>query len=311
MTLKLENSTVYFREQFVPFDQANLSVASAPMLYGLSVYTVFPVVWNDTDQRLYAFRLEDHFARLQNSAKIMNFHNFLENWTFKKFEQTMQELLKRNKVQEDALVRITLFVDEIMSGTRMSGLKHGLAAFVYPTPRLLPPSGASLCVSSWMRTPDNAIPSRAKINGSYANASLMKNEALEKGYDDAISLDSHGHVAESTVANFFMVRSDTLITPSGSTDLLEGITRSTIFALAKKLDIACEQRSIDRSELYLADEAFLSGSSVRIAPVISIDNRQLGKGKPGAITMQLVKLYDQVSRGSVSDFADWRTAVAT
>jgi branched-chain amino acid aminotransferase len=308
---ELKDSLAYFRGHVVPFTEANLSIASAPVLYGLSVYTVFPVFWNETSKQLYAFRLRDHFNRLQESAKIMDFHEFIEKWDYESFEIAMLTLLTKNRIQEDALVRVSVYVDELMSGTKMHGLRHELSAFVYPQPTMLPIAGARACVSSWMRTPDNAIPSRAKINGSYVNAALMKQEALVNGYDEAIALDSHGHVAEASVANIFIYRNGKLSTPSNATDLLEGITRDTIFALAKEADIACGQRNIDRSELYLADEVFLSGSSVRIAPIVSIDGRLVGDGKPGSLTQKLLKRYDQVARGTdMSAFNDWRTAVA-
>jgi branched-chain amino acid aminotransferase len=307
--LELQNSQVYLRDRIAPFAESNFSIASAPMLYGLSIYTVFPVCWNAKQNKLYAFRLADHFERLQNSARIMDFHDFLENWTYDKFADAMSELLTKNAVQKDALVRVTVLVDEIMTGTRMHGLKHSLVAFVYPFTPSLPTKGAKLCVSSWRRTPDNAIPSRAKINGSYANSSLMKNEALQNGFDDAISLDEHGHVAESTVANIFIVRGGEVITPSGSTDLLEGITRDTVCRLAAKLNITCTSRSIDRSELYLADEIFLSGSSVRIAPVLSVDHRPVGTGRSGSITAKLMQIYDEATHGATPDFIQWRQSV--
>ena len=280
--------TAYFRDGFVPFEQANISIASAPVLYGLSVYTVFPVFWNDKDQKLYMFRLEDHFKRLQNSAKILALDGFLEDWDYKKFQRIMQELILKNNPKQDSLVRVSVFVDDTLKGARMHGLKHGLSAFIYPSESLLPKTGAKLCVSNWRRTPDNAIPSRAKINGSYVNAALMRHEAFLNGFDDAISLDEQGHVAESTVANIFLVKDGRLVTPSTSTDLLEGITRDTVFGLSEHFGIACEQRTIDRSEIYLADEIFLCGSSMQIAPVTSIDHRRIGSGEQGPITKQLL-----------------------
>ena len=301
--------TAYFRDRLVPFTEANLSIASAPMLYGLSIYTVFPVFWNAKKAELQMFRLPDHFKRLQNSAKILALDNFLQEWDYEKFLNVMHELLLKNKVQEDSLVRVSVFVDGVLSGTRMHGLDHNLAAFVYAAAPLLPPTGAKLCVSNWRRTPDNAIPSRAKVNGSYVNAALMKNEALLSGFDDAIALDEQGHVAESTVANIFLVRDGKLITPSGSTDLLEGITRDTIFRLADELGIQHEQRTIDRSELYLADEIFLSGSSMQITPVISVDHRSIGAAKAGALTEQLLKYYQECGRGLNQLFLPWCTPV--
>jgi branched-chain amino acid aminotransferase len=304
---QLQNSDVYFRNKFIPFNEANLSIASAPMLYGLSTYTVFPVFWNEQQQKRYLFRLEDHFKRLQNSAKILAFDDFLEKWDYEKFVSIVKQLVINNDVQQDALVRVTIFVDAILSGTRMQGLAHEMAAFVYPVTSLLPSDGAKLCVSSWRRTPDNAIPARAKINGSYVNASLMKNEALVNGFDDAIALDELGHVAESTVSNIFIVRGGNIITPSGSTDLLEGITRDTVFHLADDMGIHHEQRSIDRSELYLADEVFLSGSSMRLSPVSSIDNRTIGDGTIGPVTKQLLECYESTARKQTSSHDSWLT----
>ncbi|MGH7194344.1 MAG: aminotransferase class IV, partial [Candidatus Saccharimonadales bacterium] len=218
----ISDSEVYFRDGFVPFDKAVLSIASAPVLYGLSIYTVFPAFWNDAQKELYIFRLADHFKRLQNSAEIMSFADFHKHWSMEKFEATIKELIRRNDVRRDSMVRVSVFVDDILKGTRMHGLRNSLSAIVYPAEELLPKNGARLGVSSWRRTPDNAIPSRAKVNGSYVNASLMKHEAVQKGFDDAIALDEQGHVAESTIANVFLVRHGQLITPGVATDLMEG-----------------------------------------------------------------------------------------
>ncbi len=302
-------STVYLRNDFLPYEQATLSIASAPVLYGLSVYSVMPVFWEAKSRQLYMFRLFDHFIRLQNSAKIMAFDDFIKDWNYDKFLATIEGLLKKNHVQQDSLVRICVFVDDTLKGTRMHGLRHSLSAFVYARPPTQPKNGSRLCVSSWRRTPDNAIPSRAKINGSYVNAALMKHEAVLNGFDDAIALNEQGHVTESTVANVFLIRGKRLMTASDSSDLLEGITRDSIFRLAESLDITHEKRSIDRSELYLADEMFLCGSSAQITPIIEIDHRPIGLGKPGPITKQLQAAYDSVGRQRIKVFANWTTAV--
>ncbi|HSX24318.1 MAG TPA: branched-chain amino acid transaminase [Candidatus Saccharimonadales bacterium] len=307
--MKLQTSHAYLRDKLVPFAEANLSIASAPVLYGLSVYTVFSANWDEATQKLLIFRLQDHYLRLINSAKIMDFHDFADTWTYKKFEKVMTDLLKTNKVDEDVLVRVTVFVDAIASGTRMHGLKNSLSAYVYPLGEVLPLKGIHACVSSWQRTADNAIPSRAKVNGSYINASLMKNEALLNGYDEAIAIDEHGHVSEGTIANLFIVKNGVLITPDTATDMLEGITRDSVLKLAAHLNMECEQRTIDRSELYTADEAFMCGSSARITPVLSVDKRLVGSGKIGPITQKLTTAYEQAQRGNKSAFAEWRLAV--
>ena len=307
---ELQQSTAYFRDNFVPFQEANISIASAPVLYGLATYTVFPVFWNEEHQKAYIFRLQDHFKRLNDSCRILAFEDFAMNWDYEQFEQMIQELLQKNNVREDSLVRVSVFVDDILQGTRMHKLKHSLSAFVYPAEPLLPKDGANLCVSSWRRTPDNAIPSRAKINGSYVNGSLMKHEAVLNGFDDAIALDEHGHVSESTVANIFLVRNNQLLTPSVATDLMEGITRNTILKLAGHFNIAHKQCSIDRSELYIADEIFLCGSSMNITPVLSVDHRKIGTGSAGKITQQFMSAYDDCGRGRLEPFSHWLTPVA-
>lgn len=307
----LSQSIAYFRDDFIPLSDANLSITSAPVLYGLSVYTVIPVFYNDEKHSLAVFRLKDHFQRLQNSAKITAFDDFLQAWDYPKFETTILQLLQRNNTQTDSLIRVSVFVDDSLKGTRMRGLKHSVSAFVYPLTPMLPESGAHLMVSSWRRNSDNALPARAKINGSYVNAALMKHEAEMNGFDDAIALDEDGHVTESTVANLFLVRNGHLLTPGNAADLLEGITRDTVCRFADHLHIDCQQQTIDRSELYLVEEAFLCGSSMNIVPVIAIDHRQVGDGSPGPLTKKMQSLYHEVTHQWSESFADWLTPVAS
>jgi branched-chain amino acid aminotransferase len=305
----LKTSEAFFRDGFVPFVEANVSIASSPVLYGLSIYTVFSANWNEQQQKLYIFRLEEHYVRLVNSAKIMDLDSFARQWPYEKFQDTMLELLRRNSIKEDALVRVTVFVDELIAGTKIHGLKNSMSAYVYPMGEILPLTGAHVCVSSWTRNPDNSIPSRAKVNGSYVNASLMKNEALLNGYDDAIALDEHGHVAEGTVANLFIIRGGVLTTPGSATDILEGITRSSILQIAKDQGLPVQERDIDRSELYIADEAFLCGSSARVTPILSIDKRPVGNGKIGELTAKVAEAYKTAQKGGAEDYSQWRLPV--
>lgn len=304
-----QQASVFFRDKMVPFNQANVSIASSPVLYGLSIYTVFAASWDDQTQSLYIFRLKDHYKRLVNSANIMDFNNFAKDWTYQRFETTMLDLLKQNNVQEDVLVRATVFVDELIAGTKIHDLTHSFSAYIYPMGQILPKDGIHVCVSSWQRNSDNAIPSRAKVNGSYVNASLMKNEALLNGYDDAIAVDEHGHVAEGTVANLFMVRDGVLITPDPATDILEGITRDTVMKLAQAADIPVRERSIDRSELYLADEIFMCGSSARVTPVLSIDKRPVNNQAVGPITQTIAQNFVAAQTKASPANNDWLTKV--
>lgn len=302
--------TVFFRESFVPFGDANLSIASSPVLYGLSVYTVFSVNWNEAQKKSYAFRLRENYDRLVNSARIMDFHAFAPAWPYERFEKTMLELVRKNNVREDVLVRATIFVDALIAGTKMHGLPHSFSAYVYPIGIILPRAGVHMCVSSWTKNTDNVIPPRAKVNGSYPNSSLMKNEAILNGYDDAIALDGQGHVTEATVANIFIVRGGTLVTPSVSDDILEGITRNSAIAIAREAGIPVEERTIDRTELYIADEAFISGTSARITPILSVDKRPVGNGVAGPLTMKLAEAYENIQRGISPDaHASWRTEI--
>lgn len=308
--LDIKTSTAYLRGDFLPFSEANLSIASSPILYGLSVYTVFNVVRNEEKEKLYLFRLREHYDRLVASAKIMDFHTFVEDYSYEKFKDIMLQLVRKNNIQEDSLVRVTVFIDELIAGTKIHGLKNSLSAYIYPMGEILNRNGVNVCVSSWYRTPDNSMPSRAKINGSYINASLMKNEALLNGFDDAISLDQNGHVCEGTVANLFLVKDGTLVTPDNHSDILEGITRSTVIEMARKLGLKVQQRTVDKSELYIADEIFFSGSSANITPILSVDKRTVGTGSIGPITKQLSKAYDDIRRGNNKAFTPWLTEVS-
>lgn len=304
-----KTSVAYLRNDFLPLESASLSITSSPILYGLSIYTVLGAHWNHKEEKLYAFRVRDHYSRLVNSAKIMDFHNFVVHWPYERFEAMVLDLLKRNEIRQDVLIRITVFVDEELAGTKIHGLKNSLSAFLYPLGGLYRDGGIDVCVSSWQRNPDNAIPARAKVNGSYINAALMKNEALLNGFDDAIAVDQSGHVSESTVANVFLVRDGVLVTPDNATDILEGITRDSIVCLAKTLDIPLEQRPVDRSELYIADEVLLCGSSAGIVPITSVDKRPIGDGKPGPVTVKLSDNFQKMLHGELPGFADWRAEV--
>ena len=304
-----KTSIALFRDEFVPFGEARVSIASSPVLYGLAVHTVFNVVWDEETNRLQAFRLRDHWKRLCNSARIMGFADFAESHPYVRFESQMKDLLKRNNVQESVLVRASIFIDELIAGTRIAGLKNSFSAYVYPMGQFYKKEGVHVCVSTWRHVEDDAIPARAKVNGLYVSNSLMKNEALLNGYDEAICLDRDGHVTEGTVANIFMVRGGVLITPNVTSDILEGITRDTIITLIRHLNMSLEVRAIDRSELYMADELFFCGSSARVTAILSVDKRPVGRGEIGPITQKLSEAYEALQRGIADTSLDWLTLV--
>jgi len=286
----------YFNNEIMLTSNANLNIASSAVLYGLSVYTVFPV--NITPHGPVAFRLKDHFKRLLNSAKIIGIDTFATDWDYEKFLQTVKELIVINNLQENVFARVTIHVDELIPGTRSRGLKTNLSIFLYEAVPIVPQNGTRLKTSVWRRTPDFSIPSRAKVNGAYINSVLAKQDAIDSGYDDCIFLDIAGHVCELSAANIFMVKNQTLITPDNSNDILEGINRQTVLEIANTLAIPYKTTNIDLTELYTADEVFACGTSSYIAPITTIDNRVIGNGKIGEITTIIKQKHQDILNNS-------------
>lgn len=296
----------WFGDGIIPFKDANLSVASSAILYGLSVYTVFHVA--KTEQGMQAFRLREHHKRMQDSAKIIGIEIPKADWTYEKFVEDVKVLFAANKVERDVFVRASIHVDALLPGTRSRGVHSMLSMFIYDADAIVPRAGARLKTSLWRRVPDNAIPSRAKVNGAYVNSVLARQDAIDSGYDDCIFLDVGGHVCELSAANIFMVRGGTLITPDTHTDLLEGINRRSVLQLARDAGIPTSERSIDLTELYIADEVFICGTSAFLTPVMEIDARKVGGD--GTITKKLQTLHSDALLGTSDQYKTWLTNVA-
>ncbi len=290
-----QQAQVYYGNKLIPFSEATVHIASSAVLYGLSVYTVFAV--NQTADGPAAFRLKDHFQRLIESAHIIGMDSFQKEWDYDKFKEAVGQLVAANNPTEDVLVRTSVHVTELVPGTRSRGLKTELSMFIYPATPILPQTGARLKSSVWRRVPDYAIPARAKVNGAYVNSVLAKQDAIDSGYDDCVFLDAAGHVCELSAANIFIVRNGEVITPSTTSDLLEGINRRTILELCKREGIPTVERTVDHTELYIADEAFACGTSAFVTPILEVDARKLGSGKPGEITTKLAKLHSALLHG--------------
>ncbi len=284
-----------FGDTIVPISEAHLSVASSAVLYGLSVYTVFPV--SVAAKGLAAFRLPDHYKRLVNSARIIGMDTFEPAWSYERFESVVKELVRANAPTEDVFLRATVHVHELVAGTRARGLGTTMSMFIYEAKPIIPQDGARLKTSVWRRVPDFAIPSRAKVNGAYVNSVLGKQDALDSGYDDCIFLDVSGHVCELSAANIFIVREGQLITPDTTNDILEGINRRTVLEMARDTGIAVLERGIDLTELYVADEVFACGTSAFIAFVKEIDARRIGSGSIGPVTAKLREAHARVLHG--------------
>lgn len=294
----------YLDGRILPIEEANLSVASSAVLYGLSVYTVFPVCKGNN--ALYAFRLKEHAQRLTNSARIIGLDAQVRE---EELLQAAREVISANNVDEDVFVRVTLHATDLVPGVRSRGLTTTLSIFVYEAACILPTDGARLKTSVWRRVPDYSIPSRAKVNGAYVNSVLAKQDALDSGYDDCIFLDVAGHVCELSAANIFVVRDGALHTPGASSDILEGISRKTVLALAADLGIPTVERTIDLTELYVADEAFACGTSAFLTPIKEIDKRVIGNGEIGPLTKQLRNLYIDVQHGNAPAYLHLLTAL--
>jgi branched-chain amino acid aminotransferase len=291
---------VYYGNKLIDSKDAKISIASSAVLYGLSVYTVFPVSVNNDDRLV--FRLDDHYQRLIDSARIVGIDTFEQNWSYEKFIKAVKHVLEANKLKSDVYVRATVHVDAELAGTRSRGLSTTLSMFIYDAIPILKSEGSRVKTSVWRRIPDYAIPSRAKVNGAYVNSVLAKQDALDSGYDDCIFLDVDGHVCELSAANVFIVRHGKLITPDTTSDLLEGINRRTVIEIARnELGLEVIERSIDLTELYIADEIFASGTSANVAPIVEVDARLVNNGRPGKITKQLQKIHTEIRNGSTNN----------
>ncbi|OZD65059.1 branched-chain amino acid aminotransferase [Rhodococcus sp. 06-1460-1B] len=280
---------MYFGDRLVDAKDATLGVATSAVLYGLSVYTVFPVQVNG-DRRT-AFRLLDHYQRLVESCKIIGIDTFATQWSFERFVQVTQQVVAANAPTDEVYVRATVHVDESIPGTRVRGLHTTVSIFLYDANPIVPQNGMRLKTSVWRRIPDYAIPSRAKVNGAYVNSVLAKQDAIDSGFDDCIFLDINGHVCELSAANIFLVRNGVLVTPDVTSDILDGINRRTILTLAREEGMTVQERTVDLTELYIADEVFVCGTSAGVAPVYEIDGRAIGTKEIGPTTLTLRKRH--------------------
>lgn len=294
---------VFMNGDYVESNKACLPVRTHAFLYGTSVFEGIRAYYNKEENQLYAFRVNEHFDRLIKSAKVMWIKT---PYSIEEYSEITKELLKRNNYREDVYIRPTLYKSSQKVGPTLTDNEDSFLIFTTPFGNYFESErGLKLCVSSWRRTSDNAIPPRAKISGAYANAALIKTDAHEAGFDDAIVLSECGHVTEGSAMNIFLVINGKLITSSCTDDILIGITRNTVIELAKELCIEVEERCIDRTELYLAEEVFCCGTGAQIVHVESIDHRPVGNGKIGLITKQIQEMYYKVVKGQVPKFKEW------
>lgn len=296
--------------EMVPLEEATINVQTHAFLYGTAVFEGIRAYWVDEEEQLLLFRLKEHYDRLLRSCRILCIK---PDYTADELCNITVELLAANGDREDVYVRPVFFKKDQVIGVELARISDDFVVFSVPMgPYLDLDKGLKVRVTSWRHVPDNAIPMRAKINGAYVNAALAKSDALDDGYDEAIFLTKDGHVSEGSAENIFIVRDGRLITPPVTADILEGITRDSIMTIAREeLGLEVIERNIDRTELYICDEAFFTGTGAQVSPISEIDNRPVGEGSIGPISQEIQRLYFEVVRGKVEKYRHWCTPVGT
>lgn len=299
----------FFQGKIVPIEEARIDIRTSALQYGTAVFEGIRSYWNETEKSNYIFRIKDHYKRFFESAKTMMLKI---NYSIEDLCDYTIDLLKKENYTEDSYIRPFAYNSDTNIGPKLNKDSQDLFIYSQPLGEYLDLSRAlKVCVSSWARIPDNCIPPRAKISGSYVNAALQKTEALINGYDEALTL-SYGtsFVCEGSAMNFFMIKNEALYTPPVSNDILEGITRNTVIELSREeLDLPVIERQISRTELYTADELFFCGTGAQIAPIGNVDGRIIGDNKIGKITKKIQDIYFLAVKNKIKKYSRWCTKV--
>lgn len=297
----------YFQGEIVPIEDAKISVMTHAFNYGTGVFGGVRAYWNANQEQLYIFRPDDHFKRLLQSASLMRMKLDI---TPERLTDILSELLRKEAYTTDVYIRPLAYKSDERIGVRLHDIGDDLTIFAMPFGNYLKPDGVHAHVSAWRRIDDNMIPARGKITGAYANSALLKSDAMLSGYDEALVLNDDGHISEASGANVFIVRDGVVITPPVNANVLEGITRRSLIQLMRdELNLEIIERDIDRTEIYLADEAFFCGTAVQIAGITRVDHRPIGNGELGEVTTRLNELFMRVVRGEVEAYRNWLTGV--
>lgn len=299
----------FFEKQFMPLAEAKIGILTHAFHYGTACFEGIRGNWDSEYERFCLFRIKDHYKRMLNGCRLLKISL---PYSLDELCQLTVESVERSNYHEDVYIRPMAYKSSEAIGVRLHDLEDDFLIIVTTLPAYLDTQNGVRCgTSSWRRVDDTMIPARGKICGIYVNSALAKTEACENGYDEAILLTHDGHVAEGSGENVFLVIDGKLVTPPSSDNILLGITRDTIMKLAKnELGIDTIERTVDRSELYLAEECFFSGTAAHITPIIEIDHRTIGTGEIGKITAELQKLFSQVILGRNPKYAEWYTLVS-
>jgi branched-chain amino acid aminotransferase len=298
-------SYAYFHKKFVPLAEAKISVMTHALHYGTAIFEGIRGNWNSEQEQIYIFRLKEHYQRLKNGCRLLriNLPHSVEELC-----QITVELVRKCGFKEDIYIRPLAYKSSQALGVRLHDLENDFLVFAIPWGRYLDMDACRCCVSSWRRPADNVIPPQAKITGIYINNAFTKTEAMDNGFDEGIMLSPDGYVSEGSGENIFLMVNGKLVTPPTYNSILVGITRDTVIQLARnELGIETIERPVDRSELYIADECFLTGTAAHITPISEIDHRQIGDGKVGEITIKLKELYFDVIKGNNAKYLGWCT----
>ncbi len=298
----------FFEGKIVPLADAKINIATHGFLYGTAVFGGMRAYWNEEKKRLFVFRPYDHLHRLLQSARMMAMQTSYDEETL---IELVLELLRSDHYQEDVYMRPTFYKSDMGIGVRLHDLKDEFCIFTMPYEKYVKnDTNAHVTFSSWRRVDDNAIPARGKIAGAYANSALIKTDANRAGFDEALVLDQNGHVSEGSAMNVFMVRDGAVITPPITDNILEGITRKSIIDLIRnEIGMQVIERSIDRTEVAIAEEFFMTGTAVQIMAVTRVDHRPIGRGEMGPVTSKLRGIYDEVLRAKNPKYLDWNVPV--
>ena len=298
----------YFKGSIVPYGEAKVGVLNHALNYGTAVFGGIRAYWNGDSEQLYLFRPKDHYKRFLNSAKLlcMEFDNTPESLT----EATIN-LLKMEGLRCNAYVRPLAYKADEIIGVKLHDLHDEISIVSLPFERYVSnDTNAHVTFSSWRRVDDNVIPARGKISGAYVNSAFIKTDALRSGFDEALVLNEDGHVSEGSAENIFMLRDGVLITPPVTDNILEGITRRTAMELASsELGLTVVERQIDRTEVYICDEFFMTGTAAQITAVTRVDHRPIGSGGMGPVTTQLRGVFEDVVYGRNPEYRHWNVPV--
>ena len=298
----------FFEGKIVPLAEAKINIATHGFLYGTAVFGGMRAYWNEEKKGLFVFRPYDHFRRLLHSTRMMAMQTSYDEETL---IQLTLDVLRTDDWRQDVYMRPTFYKSDMGIGVRLHDLKDEFCLFTMAFEKYVKnDTNAHVTVSSWRRIDDNMIPARGKVAGAYANSALIKTDANRAGFDEALVLDQNGHVSEGSAMNIFMVRDGVMITPPVTDNILEGITRRTVIELARnEMGLQVVERSIDRTEVFVCEEFFMTGTAAEVTAVTKIDNRPVGVGVMGPITTRIRGLYGDVIRARIPKYKHWNVEV--